>query len=195
MNAVKVVIIMGLLATNGCQTGEYERGLDAAKKGDFDTAVQIWTPLATNGDARAQYDLGGVYYQVFNDFTTAAKWLEMAAEQGHVRAQNNLGNLYKSGKGVKKDLAVALKWFLRASERGHATAILSAAFLQEENGELRQSLVLFEAFSRGESELNVRVRRILDGQGNNEEKVKSIKDLILDADDQYETNPPSVITA
>ena len=86
-------------------------------------------------------------------------------------------------------------WYIRASERGHATAVLSAAFLLEENGELRQSLVLFEAFSRGESELNLRVRRILTGEGNDEEKVKSIKDLILDADDQYETNPPLTITA
>jgi len=41
--------------------GDVEDGLAAAKKGDFATALRLWKPLAEQGNARAQNNLGFMY--------------------------------------------------------------------------------------------------------------------------------------
>ena len=37
---------------------DYQKGLDAAKSGDYATALKEWRPLAKKGMAAAQYNLG-----------------------------------------------------------------------------------------------------------------------------------------
>src|ERR1700676_3419508 len=38
-----------------------EEGRDAARRGDFATALELWRPLAEQGNAAAQYHLGVAY--------------------------------------------------------------------------------------------------------------------------------------
>ena len=40
---------------------EWKDGLDAANKGDYKTAFSLWKPLAEQGYAKAQYNLGVMY--------------------------------------------------------------------------------------------------------------------------------------
>ena len=40
---------------------DYQDGLDAADRGDFRTAVRLWLPLAEQGIAKAQSNLGDIY--------------------------------------------------------------------------------------------------------------------------------------
>ena len=40
------------------QAQDFDRGLAAAQSGDFATALKEWRPLAEQGDALAQYNLG-----------------------------------------------------------------------------------------------------------------------------------------
>ena len=40
---------------------DLQKGLDAAQKGDFATALKEWKPLAEQGNARAQNNLGLMY--------------------------------------------------------------------------------------------------------------------------------------
>lgn len=73
---------------------DFQKGLTAAKAGDFATALQEWRPLAETGDADAQRNLGIMYDSgqgVAQNYAEAAKWYELAAEQGNVAAQTNLG--------------------------------------------------------------------------------------------------------
>ena len=42
-------------------SADYQKGLDAANRGDFATALREWTPLAKQGNAIAQYNLGVMY--------------------------------------------------------------------------------------------------------------------------------------
>ena len=42
-------------------SADYQKGLAAAKSGDFATALREWKPLAEQGDADAQYNLGLMY--------------------------------------------------------------------------------------------------------------------------------------
>ena len=80
---------------------------------------------AEQGDAEAQYELGGVYLGgrgVVEDEAEAARWLRLAAEQGHVNAQNTLAFMYILGRGVVKDEAEAVRWYRMAAEQGDAWA-------------------------------------------------------------------------
>ena len=40
---------------------DFDKGLIAAQNGDFATALREWTPLAEQGDASAQFNLGVMY--------------------------------------------------------------------------------------------------------------------------------------
>ena len=65
---------------------------------------------AEQGDARAQDNLGSMYYRgegVPEDYTEALRWYRKAAEQGYARAQYDLGCMYYLGKGVPQDYAQA----------------------------------------------------------------------------------------
>ncbi len=41
---------------------DFQKGLTAAQSADFATALREWTPLAKQGDASAQHNLGVMYY-------------------------------------------------------------------------------------------------------------------------------------
>ena len=76
-------------------------------------------------DAKAQFDLGGMYAQgrgVPRDYTEEAKWLRKAAEQGLSLAQFDLGVMYAKGKGLPQDYAEAVKWYRKAAEQENAYA-------------------------------------------------------------------------
>ena len=68
--------------------------MDAAKRGDYATALREWKPLAEQGNADAQFNLGLMYRNgegVQQDHEESAKWFRRAAEQGHAGAQSRLG--------------------------------------------------------------------------------------------------------
>jgi TPR repeat protein len=40
---------------------DFDNGVAAYERGDYATAFREWLPLAEQGDAQAQYNLGGMY--------------------------------------------------------------------------------------------------------------------------------------
>jgi TPR repeat protein len=104
---------------------DFAKGLDAAQKGDFVTALKEWKPLAEQGYTEAQYNLGLMYNYgqgVIQDYKAAVKWYGLAAEQGNASAQFNLGVMYNYGQGVIQDYKVAVKWYTLAAEQGGVEA-------------------------------------------------------------------------
>ncbi len=100
---------------------DYQAGVDAYKRGDYDTVLKEWRPLAEQGNASAQSNLGVMYDKgqgVSQDYQEAVRWYRLAAEQGHAKAQYNLGVMYRLGQGVPKDYALAHMWMnLAAAKR------------------------------------------------------------------------------
>jgi TPR repeat protein len=92
----------------------------------FGDARSLRIARAEQGDAKAQCELGDLYYHgnflYPQDYKEAAKWLRLAADQGQVLAQYLLGQCYRDGNGVQKDLTEALKWYRLAAEQGYANA-------------------------------------------------------------------------
>lgn len=64
---------------------DFDKGLAAARVGDYETALLEWRPLAAQGDADAQYNLGVMYDNgqgVIQDYAEAVNWYRLAAKQG-----------------------------------------------------------------------------------------------------------------
>jgi uncharacterized protein len=85
------------------------------------TAVRLWRPLAEQGDAHAQYQLG-LMYLIGQDYAAAMSWYRKAAEQGDAAAQYQLGLMHLIGQGVPQDYAAAVGWYGKAADQGDAGA-------------------------------------------------------------------------
>ncbi len=112
---------------------DYQAGVDAYYKGDFQAAYNEWLPLAEAGDAVAQNSLGALYDHglgVMEDNAEAARWYEMAAQQGMPLAMRNLGNQYATGHGVPFDLELARQWYEKAAALGDQQSAALLAHLR-----------------------------------------------------------------
>jgi TPR repeat protein len=117
-------------------TQQFNDGLAAEKRGDYLTALQLWRPLADQGIALAQINLGFMYSKgegVVQNDVEAVKLFQRAADKGNAEAQGLLGVSYARGLGVPKDAAEASKWFHKAAANGD---VVSQSYL---NGTYRSS--------------------------------------------------------
>ena len=104
---------------------QFDQGYAADSRGDYATALRFWRPLADQGNAGAQYNLGNMYDKgqgVPQDYAAAVSWYRKAADQGFAAAQYNLGNMYRLGQGVPQDYAAAVSWTRKAADQGDADA-------------------------------------------------------------------------
>ena len=127
-----IAVLLGSMGVSW--SGDYQKGLTAAKSGDFATALREWTPLAEQGNAIAQYNLGLMYRKgrgVPQDDKTAVKWYRLAAKQGDALAQTNLGYMYKNGIGVPQNYKIAVKWYRLAAKQGFAKAQYNLGVMYE----------------------------------------------------------------
>ena len=79
---------------------DFQKGVEAVERGDYETAFNEWAPLAELGGAVAQNNLGLLYANgqgVVQDDEAAVKWYTRTAEQGYARSQFNLGVMYING--------------------------------------------------------------------------------------------------
>lgn len=94
----------------------------AYERGNYTQAARLFSPLAEQGVASAQFHLGLMYENgrgVRKDHSTALTWFRKAAAQGYAGPQNNLGLIYERGRGVRKDLVRALMWYTLAATMLH----------------------------------------------------------------------------
>ena len=90
---------------------DFQKGLDAAVRGDHATALHEWIPLAEQGNAAAQFQLGWMYDNglgVPENNKEAVKNYKRAAEQGYARAQFNLGMMYATDKVSYKIMSMLM---------------------------------------------------------------------------------------
>ncbi len=84
------------------------------ERGEYTKAARLFSPLAEQGVAAAQFYLGVMHEKgqgVRQDYPTALMWFRKAAAQGYAGPQSNLALLYERGRGVRKDVARALMWY------------------------------------------------------------------------------------
>ena len=80
------VLLLTLLVGNSAFSADWEKGWTAYDSGDYATALREWTPLAEQGDAGAQSNLGVMYGNgtgVIQDNVYAHMWGNLAASNGN----------------------------------------------------------------------------------------------------------------
>jgi len=99
-----IAVVGAFCLTEPVLADPLEDGLAAYRRGDYATALSLLKPLAEQGDARAQAQLGIMYAEgkgVARDDSEALKWLRKAAEQddprGHVRRWKGRGARRRAG--------------------------------------------------------------------------------------------------
>ena len=112
---------------NTVSADDLDAAVEAMRTGNFAEAYCIMRPLAEEGDADAQYNIGWMYLNGYglrvND-SLALEWWEKASEQGHSDASFSIGMLYSLGEGeVPKDSTRAIDYYLLAAKDGQEDAI------------------------------------------------------------------------
>jgi uncharacterized protein len=124
-HAIAVIILMLSFASQ-LAAGPLEDAVAAHDRGDYATALRLFRPLAEQGHASAQNNLGGMYDNgqgVPQNYAEAMKWYRLAADQGNAFAQSNLGIMYGEGHGVPQDYVRAYMWLNLAAAQGHQNAV------------------------------------------------------------------------
>ena len=165
----------------------FQDGLNAFNKEDFESAHQLFLQLAEQGVSKAQYNLGLMYAKgkgVVKDDSKAIQWWTLAAEQGDGKAQTNLGWVYEKGKGVPIDAQKAAKWYQLAADQGIAKAQEKLDLvLNKKKGDLQENTIssnvnpagtdTSSTFSQGDA---------FDGARYSEETSTGVGDYINDSD-------------
>jgi len=117
-----LAISMGCLIATA-NAAPLDDAVTAYERGDYAEALKILRPLAIQGGASAQLNLGAMYDNgegVTQDYKEAVKWYRLAAAQGDAEAQYSLGVMYEKGQGVTQDYIRAHMWWNLASSAGDA---------------------------------------------------------------------------
>jgi uncharacterized protein len=141
---IKTFLAGGLLALTlfgTAMAGPLEDGWAAYHKGDYAVALSHWRPLAEQGNAAAQSNIGKMYVKgdgVPQEYAQALIWLHKGANQGNANAQGTLGWMYANGQGVPQDYVRAHMWLnLAVSQLDDATRQMPV----KERGGMRQGAV------------------------------------------------------
>jgi len=114
---------------------DFQQGLTAYRAGDYSTALKEWRPLAEQGLAKAQHNLGVIYHTgrgVPQNYTQAIHWYRKAAEQGFAMSQFNLGEMYAGGLGMPQDYVQAYMWYSIANANGDTKGELNRDLIEKQ---------------------------------------------------------------
>ena len=127
-NQSKFILTIGLLSlclafdviADDQKRDAYFEGFVAAERGEYDSAVRHWGPLASQGHAEAQFNIALMYHSgsgVPIDEQEAIKWYQKSAENGYHKAQEYLAAGYAHGWfGLNADPEKAVYWEMKALE-------------------------------------------------------------------------------
>ena len=77
LKLIRCAAVVAILAPACAASQDFDAGVRALDAGDYATALQEWRPLAEQGDAAAQYNLGLMYHHgdgVTQDHAEAVPW-------------------------------------------------------------------------------------------------------------------------
>ena len=141
INIIRIATIL-CLATSCTQnraTIQYEKAmlyLDSLKNTDhyakIDEAIDLLQKSAKAGNAKAQYELGNLYWNnqdslipIKIDTLMAIQWYEKSADQCYAQAQYSLAYIYENTSGNLKNNQRAFDLYKAAANQGLADALYS----------------------------------------------------------------------
>ncbi|MDH4083052.1 MAG: sel1 repeat family protein [Nitrospira sp.] len=127
------VTVTALCTLSGCIDPPNSPYVDVR---DTVTRIDQLRPMAEQGSAEDQYDLGLQYEKARpQDHREAVRWYRMAAMQRHAGAFYRLCALSDMGRGIPQDYQEALRWCrLAADHRYGAAMFLIATYYEKARG-------------------------------------------------------------
>ena len=125
MLRLPLALVLSIVSLATPAWADFKTGMDAYQRGDYATAFGEWQPLAEQGQAVVQYQLGLLYASgkgVTKDDAKARQWYEKAAVQGHTEAQVNLGVMLMYARGGQQDYKMAVYYLRLAANQGNDLA-------------------------------------------------------------------------
>ncbi|WP_119303728.1 SPOR domain-containing protein [Dongia deserti] len=110
-----VAVVMAALS--GPAMAGMSEGVAAVTVGDYEKAIAEFQPLASAGDAAAQYQLAKIYLEgrgPANGVPQGVELMTKAANGNYPEAQAQLGLMYAMGLGVEVDNVKAYDWLSKA---------------------------------------------------------------------------------
>ena len=113
--AATLAVVVALMFSAGSAWADIDDSLAAAQRGDFVTALQEWRPLAEQGHAKAQNNLGVMYLRGTGVPANAAKaymWISLSNAQGYKNAAQfmDLIKLLITPAQIAEGKALAAEW-------------------------------------------------------------------------------------
>ena len=114
--AATLAVVVALMFSAGSAWADFDDGLAAAQRGDFATALQEWRPLAEQGHAKAQNNLGVMYLRGTGIPANAAKaymWISLSNAQGYKNAAQfmDIIKLLVTPAQITEGKALATEWW------------------------------------------------------------------------------------
>lgn len=126
MSAIWAALLLATAAPAWADnTTQFEQAMAAYNAGNYKQAFHLLQPLAQQGDAMAQNNLGLMYRDgqgVAKNDKQAVAWFQKAANHGDAAGQHNLGEMYEKGQGIAQNYQQALAWYQKAANQGVAQA-------------------------------------------------------------------------
>jgi TPR repeat protein len=152
---VRLILLFAILILGwtGAARADMDAGIEAYKRGDYDTARVAWAPLASAGDPEAQYFLGHLYAKgegVARDYGKALVLFRTSANQGYPYGQFALGYVYEYGLGVEPEAGEAARWYRSAAKQGNLAAPHNFALMYDQGrGVARNYVQAYYWYVRG----------------------------------------------
>ena len=92
----------------------FDKAFNATLNQDYKTAFDLWLPLAEDGNASAQFNVGLLYrlgLHVESDIKEAMRWYKLAGDQGNHFAIYAIRGLHQDDLFIEPDKSVKDKWF------------------------------------------------------------------------------------
>ena len=124
LSLVLLFLFVGISVVQPAYAGS-DKGWYALMTRDYKTAFSEFKPLANQGNAMAQKNLGWLYFTgagVTKNYAEALKWYRKAADQELAEAQYAVGEMYHKGYGVPVDVSKAMTWYRKAADQGNVSA-------------------------------------------------------------------------
>lgn len=106
--------------------------MGAINQGNYAEAFHELLPMAREGDPKAQYFIGLMYFHgrgVRQNFDLASRWFHASAEKGYCRSQKMMGAICINGLVRDIDLEAGASWYLRAADQGDPQAQRKMGYL------------------------------------------------------------------
>ena len=136
-----VALVLSIICLAAPARADFKAGEDAYHRGDYATAIRELRPLAEQGLAAAQFNLGLLYGNgqgVPKDDAQARQWYEKAAVQGHAEAQVNLGILLMYARGGQQDYKMAVYYLRLSANQGNDLAQRKLGLMYERGDGVQQ---------------------------------------------------------